>query len=389
MIPDAPVENESNAERKLFERLRDETPDDVVAFHSVAWQLPGKNGRPEQGEADFVLAHPDYGVLTLEVKGGTVRYDAARRANGSPPARRASRRSRIRGARRGARRMRSAARSRAPRAEATKRSASGTPSPSPTVASRRRRSDPTSRASSSSTTRTSRASPRRSTGSSATGSTRTRRHRSGRAGSTGSSDCSRTRSSSAPRSRSSSPRRSAASTASPSSSTRCSTCSRAKPASRSPAAPGSGKTFLAAEKARRLAAQGFRVLVVVFNVLLAEHLRRGLADEPNITVRAFYGLCREVADEAGLELTDEPEPGEEGEYYTGLAAAFADHAELMSGRYDALIVDEGQDVAADWWLRCRSSSSTPTAARSTSSSTTTRSSSPSRPACRFSRSRSN
>ena len=92
------------------------------------------------------------------------------------------------------------------------------------------------------------------------------------------------------------------------------------------------------------------MLVVVFNVLLAEHLRRGLADEPNITVRAFYGLCREVAEEAGLEFADEPEPGEEGEYYTGLAAAFAEHAELMAGRYDALIVDEGQDVAADWWL---------------------------------------
>jgi Nuclease-related domain/PhoH-like protein len=76
MIPEAPLDTESNAERRLFERLRDETPDEIVAFHSVAWQLPGKNGRPEQGEADFVLAHQDFGVLTLEVKGGTVRYDA-------------------------------------------------------------------------------------------------------------------------------------------------------------------------------------------------------------------------------------------------------------------------------------------------------------------------
>ena len=76
MIPESPVETESAAERRLFERLREETPDELVAFHSVAWQLPGGKGRPEQGESDFVLAHPDYGVLTLEVKGGSVRYDA-------------------------------------------------------------------------------------------------------------------------------------------------------------------------------------------------------------------------------------------------------------------------------------------------------------------------
>jgi Nuclease-related domain len=76
MIPDSPVDTDSNAERRLFDRLRDETPNEIVAFHSVAWQLPGEKGRPEQGESDFVLAHPDFGVLTLEVKGGTIRYDA-------------------------------------------------------------------------------------------------------------------------------------------------------------------------------------------------------------------------------------------------------------------------------------------------------------------------
>lgn len=72
----------------------------------------------------------------------------------------------------------------------------------------------------------------------------------------------------------------------------------------------SGKTFLASDKARRLAAQGFRVLVVVFNLLLASHLRWGLADEPNITVRPFQGLCREVAEAAGLSFADEPRTAE-------------------------------------------------------------------------------
>jgi hypothetical protein len=77
MIPDEPgLETASRAERTLFERLRDTTPDQLVAYHGVAWQTPGKGGRPEQGESDFVLAHPDFGVLTLEVKGGSIQFDA-------------------------------------------------------------------------------------------------------------------------------------------------------------------------------------------------------------------------------------------------------------------------------------------------------------------------
>ncbi len=43
---------ESKAELRLFKRLRDETDHDLVAFHSVAWLVPGRNGRPRQGEAD-------------------------------------------------------------------------------------------------------------------------------------------------------------------------------------------------------------------------------------------------------------------------------------------------------------------------------------------------
>ena len=40
MIPDSPVEAESNAERRLFERLRDETPDEIVAFRDGASHRP-------------------------------------------------------------------------------------------------------------------------------------------------------------------------------------------------------------------------------------------------------------------------------------------------------------------------------------------------------------
>src|SRR5207247_5440912 len=78
---------------------------------------------------------------------------------------------------------------------------------------------------------------------------------------------------------------------------------------------GSGKTFLAAEKARRLAQQGFRVLVLCFNRLLAQYLRRGLADVDEIDVFSFDGLCYEIIREAGREFPEQPAPGEEQEHY--------------------------------------------------------------------------
>src|SRR5207244_4376619 len=37
-----------------------------VAFHSVAWLTPSDDGRPREGEADFVLAHPSLGFLIIE-----------------------------------------------------------------------------------------------------------------------------------------------------------------------------------------------------------------------------------------------------------------------------------------------------------------------------------
>jgi hypothetical protein len=76
MIPKQPAETGSSAEQRLFERLRDETSDEIVAFHHVAWLAPRPGKRPEEGEADFVLAHPRYGVVVVEVKGGSISYDA-------------------------------------------------------------------------------------------------------------------------------------------------------------------------------------------------------------------------------------------------------------------------------------------------------------------------
>jgi hypothetical protein len=349
MIPESPVDTESPAERRLFERFRDETPDEIVAFHSVAWQVPGKNRRPEQGESDFVLAHPSYGVLTLEVKGGSVRYDAQAgrwftvgKDGESPikdPVRQARRASHLL--------ARTLARSARGGGE-TIGFGHAVAFPDCRVGRTTLRPDL----------------PRELVldhadvsrlGERVEGLFRHWFDPAGKVplGGEGVELLERVLANSfelrAPLAFELAEEERELFRLTEQQYGVLDMLSRHARVAIAGCA-GSGKTFLAAEKARRLAAQGFRVLLVVFNVLLAEHLRRGLADVPEVTVRAFYGLCREVAETAGLAAAEEPEPGSEGEYYPRLATAFAEHADVMAGGFDALVVDEGQDVSADWWL---------------------------------------
>ena len=65
----------SPAERQLFEAFRDNLEDDYIVFHSAAWLSPDAKGRPRDGEADFVIAHPQRGILILEAKGGIISHD--------------------------------------------------------------------------------------------------------------------------------------------------------------------------------------------------------------------------------------------------------------------------------------------------------------------------
>ena len=65
----------SRAEHKLYAAFQSQLPDDFVVFHSVWWQVRDTMAGTRDGEADFVIAHPDFGVLLLEVKGGRIRYE--------------------------------------------------------------------------------------------------------------------------------------------------------------------------------------------------------------------------------------------------------------------------------------------------------------------------
>lgn len=114
---------------------------------------------------------------------------------------------------------------------------------------------------------------------------------------------------------------------------------------------GTGKTVLALEKARRLAAEGFDVLLTCFNKPLADFLRRCAGPAERLTIANFHLLCFQMAEEAGVPLPDlvdgEPPPG----YFdTALPDALLKALEsLPARRFDAIIVDEGQDFRHSWW----------------------------------------
>ncbi len=113
---------------------------------------------------------------------------------------------------------------------------------------------------------------------------------------------------------------------------------------------GTGKTVLALEKARRLAAEGCRVLFTCFNKPLAEFLRRSSGHVERLEIANFHDFCWRMAKDAGLPL---PEPNSElssSFFDTTLPdALFTALGRFPDRRFDAIVVDEGQDFRESWW----------------------------------------
>lgn len=82
MVPDEWEDNnDSHAEGLIYRKLRDETPEDWFAVHSVGL---GSHSSKPWAEIDFVVIGP-FGVLCLEVKGGRVTVTGGRwTTNGIP-----------------------------------------------------------------------------------------------------------------------------------------------------------------------------------------------------------------------------------------------------------------------------------------------------------------
>src|SRR5690606_22207675 len=63
------------AERHVFAKLRDVLGNDWAVFYSRPWWGIARGGGEVDGEADFIVVHPDFGLLFLEVKGGGISFN--------------------------------------------------------------------------------------------------------------------------------------------------------------------------------------------------------------------------------------------------------------------------------------------------------------------------
>jgi hypothetical protein len=112
---------------------------------------------------------------------------------------------------------------------------------------------------------------------------------------------------------------------------------------------GSGKTMLAYFKAKQLSDLGLHVLFLCFNNALADYTRTRLIDT---TVTTFHGLCQQAAEQIHFNLRKEPDQEKLfNEVYPQVLLDASDHYGRI---YDAIIVDEGQDFHENYWIALES-----------------------------------
>ncbi len=108
---------------------------------------------------------------------------------------------------------------------------------------------------------------------------------------------------------------------------------------------GTGKTLIGVEHAKRLAVKGKKVLVLFYNKLIAHNIKEKFTDEEleHIDINNFHNFINEVV----LKYKKEETQNYDKNYFNEiLPSEFLDYVGFSDyqNHYDALIVDEGQDL---------------------------------------------
>ena len=115
---------------------------------------------------------------------------------------------------------------------------------------------------------------------------------------------------------------------------------------------GSGKTLILVHKAAFLKKYNpdiKNILFVCYNITLTNYIKRLLSNKnvplgnDGVTVKHFFELCSEII---GQDLEYEKE---EADYYDIIVQEAFEKAKNCGKKYDAILVDEGQDLSDDMY----------------------------------------
>lgn len=131
---------------------------------------------------------------------------------------------------------------------------------------------------------------------------------------------------------------------------------------------GTGKTMLALWQAVEFARCGKQTLLLCFNKALVEWLNDRIQTETSrdiqerLTVATFHSLCASFFAKAKLPFRPPSDPKSQSDFWENEVPnkMFDRVIDLVPQvRFDAIIVDEAQDFARDWWLTVESLSREP------------------------------
>lgn len=114
---------------------------------------------------------------------------------------------------------------------------------------------------------------------------------------------------------------------------------------------GTGKTVLAIARARQLAKDGFRTLLVCYNELLGLELSGRIGQSTELTACTFHTLCLREVQRAGIAVSN---TRDQAWWEDEAPSVLIDACSSNETSYDAIVVDEGQDFSPLWLdaLRC-------------------------------------
>jgi len=108
---------------------------------------------------------------------------------------------------------------------------------------------------------------------------------------------------------------------------------------------GTGKTFLAVARAQQLQRDGFRTLLVCYNELLGSDLSKRVVVDERLVVETFHSLCFREARKAKLPI---PPVTNQEWWENGAPALLMEACSISDSCFDAIVIDEAQDFSPEW-----------------------------------------